>query len=132
MGLSAEPDVLDPTTSSSLYTRYVMNAICEKLYDIDAKGEIVPQLASALPSLSDGGRTVTIPLRDGIEFADGTSFDAAAVRTTLSATSPRTTRRAHPRWARSRRSRPRTSTPSCCATRRRSHRSRRRWPTAPG
>jgi peptide/nickel transport system substrate-binding protein len=83
MGLSAEPDVLDPTTSSSLYTRYVMNAICEKLYDIDAEGAIVPQLASALPSLSDGGRTVTIPLRDGIEFADGTAFDAAAVRTTL-------------------------------------------------
>ncbi|MDO9380266.1 MAG: ABC transporter substrate-binding protein [Nocardioidaceae bacterium] len=83
MGLSAEPDVLDPTTSSSLYTRYVMNTICEKLYDTDAKGEIVPQLASALPTLGDGGRTVTIPLRDGIEFADGTPFDAAAVRTTL-------------------------------------------------
>ena len=83
MGLSAEPDVLDPTTSSSLYTRYVMNAICEKLYDIDAEGAIVPQLASALPSLSDGGRTVSIPLRDGIEFADGTAFDAAAVKTTL-------------------------------------------------
>ncbi|MFY0408976.1 ABC transporter substrate-binding protein [Solicola sp. PLA-1-18] len=83
MGLSAEPDVLDPTTSSSLYTRYVMNTICEKLYDTDAKGEIVPQLASALPTLADGGRTVTIPLRDGVEFADGTAFDASAVRTTL-------------------------------------------------
>ena len=83
MGLSAEPDALDPTTSSSLYTRYVMNAICEKLYDIDARGNIVPQLAQALPSLSDGGRAVTIPLRTGIEFADGTRFDAAAVKTTL-------------------------------------------------
>ncbi len=83
MGLSAEPDQLDPTTSSSLYTRYVMNAICEKLYDIDAAGDIVPQLATRLPSLSDGGHRVTIPLRTGIEFADGTPFDAAAVRTTL-------------------------------------------------
>ena len=63
MGLSAEPDVLDPTTSGSLYTRYVMNAICEKLYDIDARGRLVPQLASALPTLSDGGRSVRIPLR---------------------------------------------------------------------
>ena len=60
-----------------------MNTICEKLYDIDARGKIVPQLASALPELSDGGRTVTIPLRTGIEFADGTPFDAAAVKTTL-------------------------------------------------
>lgn len=83
MGLSAEPDILDPTTSSSLYTRYVMNAICEKLYDIDAKGAVVPQLASALPTLSNGGRTVTIPIRSGVRFADGTALDAAAVRTTL-------------------------------------------------
>ena len=83
MGLSAEPDVLDPTTSGSLYTRYVMNAMCEKLYDIDADGNLVPQLAAALPSLSNGGRTVRIPLRDGIEFADGTTFDAASVKTSL-------------------------------------------------
>ena len=83
MGLSADPDQLDPTTSSSLYTRYVMSSICEKLYDIDAEGEIVPQLATALPELREDGRVVRIPLREGVEFADGTPFDAAAVRTTL-------------------------------------------------
>ncbi|QBR93452.1 ABC transporter substrate-binding protein [Nocardioides euryhalodurans] len=83
MGLSADPDQLDPTTSSSLYTRYVMSSICEKLYDIDAEGELVPQLATALPELRDDGRTVRIPLRTGVEFADGTPFDAAAVRTSL-------------------------------------------------
>ncbi|WP_198410283.1 ABC transporter substrate-binding protein [Microlunatus flavus] len=83
MGLSAEPDKLDPTTSSSLYTRYVMNTICEKLYDIDASGTVVPQLASALPTITDGGRTVTIPVRDGVKFADGTDLDAEAVRTTF-------------------------------------------------
>lgn len=83
MGLSAEPDVLDPTTSSSLYTRYVMNTICEKLYDIDAENNLVPQLAAELPTLRDGGREVVIPLRRGIEFADGEPFDAAAVKRTL-------------------------------------------------
>jgi peptide/nickel transport system substrate-binding protein len=83
MGLSAEPDKLDPTTSSSLYTRYVMNTLCEKLYDIDAAGEVVPQLASALPTVSKDGRTVTIGVRDGVRFADGTPLDAAAVKTTL-------------------------------------------------
>ncbi|NAZ80987.1 ABC transporter substrate-binding protein [Kineococcus sp. R8] len=83
MALSAEPDRLDPTTSSSLYTRYVMNAVCEKLYDIDAKGAIVPQLASALPTVSADGLTVTIPVRRGPVFADGTPLDAAAVVTTL-------------------------------------------------
>jgi peptide/nickel transport system substrate-binding protein len=83
MALSSEPDRLDPTTSSSLYTRYVMNTMCEKLYDIDAEGDLVPQLATALPSLSPDGLTVTIPVRTGIRFADDTPFDAAAVVTTL-------------------------------------------------
>jgi peptide/nickel transport system substrate-binding protein len=83
MGLSADPDQLDPTTSSSLYTRYVMSSICEKLYDIDAEGDLVPQLATELPDLRDEGRTVRIPLRQGVEFADGTPFDAAAVQTSL-------------------------------------------------
>jgi peptide/nickel transport system substrate-binding protein len=83
MGLSAEPDKLDPTTSSSLYTRYVMSTICEKLYDLDSGGEIVPQLATELPTISEDGLTVTIPVRTGITFADGTPFDANAVRTSL-------------------------------------------------
>lgn len=83
MGLSSEPDRLDPTTSSSLYTRYVMSSICEKLYDIGPTGELLPQLATALPAISPDGRTVTIGVRPGIRFADGTPLDAAAVVTTL-------------------------------------------------
>lgn len=83
MALSAEPDKLDPTTSSSLYTRYVMETMCQKLYDIDAKGEIVPMLATKLPTVSDDGLTVTFPVRTGAKFADGTALDAAAVVTTL-------------------------------------------------
>lgn len=83
VGLSSEPDPLDPTKSSSLYTRYVMSTICEKLYDLDATGRIVPQLASALPEVSADGLTVTIGVRPGVVFADGTPFDANAVRTSL-------------------------------------------------
>lgn len=83
MALSAEPDRLDPTTSSSLYTRYVMQTVCQKLYDIDAEGELVPQLATALPEVSDDGLKVTIPLRRDAVFADGTPFNAEAVKTTL-------------------------------------------------
>jgi peptide/nickel transport system substrate-binding protein len=83
MGLSNEPDRLDPTTSTSLYTRYVMTSVCEKLYDLDATGGIVPQLASGMPTISPDGLTVTFGVRTGIRFADGTPFDAAAVRTSL-------------------------------------------------
>ncbi|MFD1722101.1 ABC transporter substrate-binding protein [Amnibacterium endophyticum] len=83
MALSAEPDKLDPTTSSSLYMRYVAETMCQKLYDIDGSGKLVPMLATALPTTSSDGKTVTIPLRSGVKFADGTAFDAAAVVTTL-------------------------------------------------
>lgn len=83
MALSAEPDRLDPTTSSSLYTRYVMQTMCQKLYDIDAEGKIVPQLATKLPEVSNNGLTVTIQVRDDAQFADGTKFNADAVRATL-------------------------------------------------
>ncbi|MDH6237677.1 ABC transporter substrate-binding protein [Cryobacterium sp. CG_9.6] len=83
MALSAEPDRLDPTTSSSLYTRYVMQTVCQKLYDIDATGDIVPQLATELPEFSADGLTVTIPVRSDAVFADGTAFNAEAVATTL-------------------------------------------------
>jgi peptide/nickel transport system substrate-binding protein len=83
MALSAEPDRLDPTTSSSLYTRYVMQTMCQKLYDIDANGEIVPQLATELPEVSEDGLTVRIPVRDDAQFADGTPFNAEAAAQTI-------------------------------------------------
>jgi peptide/nickel transport system substrate-binding protein len=83
IALSAEPDMLDPTLSRSLYSRYVFHTMCEKLYDIDQDTNIVPQLATALPEISADGLTVTIPVREGVRFADGTTMDAAAVVTSL-------------------------------------------------
>jgi len=83
VALSAEPDRLDPSLSRSLYSRYVFQAMCEKLYDVDEKAQVVPQLATALPTVSADSKTVTIPVRQGVKFADGTEFNAAAVKTTL-------------------------------------------------
>ncbi|MBM6399990.1 ABC transporter substrate-binding protein [Phycicoccus sonneratiae] len=83
MALSAEPDQLDPALSRSLYSRYVFHAMCQKLYDTDEKAQIVPQLATDLPTTSEDGLTVTIPVRTGIEFADGTAFDSSAVKASL-------------------------------------------------
>ena len=83
LALSAEPDFLDPTLAGSFYSRYVFHAMCEKLYDINADTEIVPQLAESLPTISDDGTTVTIKLREGIKFADGTDLDSTAVKASL-------------------------------------------------
>ena len=43
----------------------------------------MPQLAAALPEFSADGLTVTIKIRTGLKFADGTTLDAAAVKTSL-------------------------------------------------
>lgn len=83
VALNADPDALDPSTSTTLVGREVFANMCEKLYDIDAKSTIVPQLAGALPELSDDGKEVTIKLREGVKFNDGTAFDAEAVKKSL-------------------------------------------------
>jgi peptide/nickel transport system substrate-binding protein len=83
VGLAEDPDQLDPTLARTFVGRIVFANMCEKLYDLDANLNIVPQLASALPEISKNGKTVTIKLRDGVKFNDGTQFDAAAVKTSL-------------------------------------------------
>ncbi|MDX6341875.1 MAG: peptide/nickel transport system substrate-binding protein, partial [Trebonia sp.] len=83
VGLAAAPDALDPTTGSTFDGRTVFANMCQKLYDINAQLNVGPQLATSLPVISDGGLTYTIQLKQGVLFNDGTSFNAAAVKTTL-------------------------------------------------
>src|SRR3954466_8958265 len=83
LALAEDPDALDPTTSGTFVSRIVFVDMCEKLYDVGPKLQIVPQLASALPEVSNDGKTLTVPLRRGVRFNDGTRFDAQAVKTTL-------------------------------------------------
>ena len=61
----------------------VYRAICEQLYDTNGKSQLVPELAAALPAISKDKLTYTIQLRQGIQFNDGTPFNAQAVVTTL-------------------------------------------------
>ncbi|MEY8042058.1 ABC transporter substrate-binding protein [Saccharopolyspora cebuensis] len=83
IALDQEPDRLDPTLATTLAGRQVFASMCEKLYDVDARTRVVPQLAAALPEVSPDGLELTIPLRPGVRFNDGTPFDAEAVRTSL-------------------------------------------------
>ena len=83
IGLAEDPDALDPTLARTFVGRMVFLEMCEKLYDLNAKLEIVPQLAASLPTLSADKKTVAINLRRGVRFNDGTAFDAAAVKKSL-------------------------------------------------
>jgi peptide/nickel transport system substrate-binding protein len=83
VALSEEPDALDPSLAGTFVGRIVFANMCEALYDTNAELEVVPQLAAALPEVSADGLTVTIPIREGVMFNDGTPLNAAAVKTTL-------------------------------------------------
>ena len=76
IGLNQDPDILDPTLARTYVGRIIFEHMCEKLYEIDENLTIVPQLAAELPRFTDGGKTVTIKLRAGVKFNDGTAMDA--------------------------------------------------------
>src|SRR5262249_29478396 len=46
IGLAEEPDALDPSLSSTTIGLVVFINMCEKLYDLNAQRQIVPQLAA--------------------------------------------------------------------------------------
>ena len=83
IGLAEDPDVLDPTLARTFVGRIVFLHMCEKLYDLDSKLKIVPQLAAALPEISKDKLTYTIKIRSGVKFNDGTALTAAAVKQSL-------------------------------------------------
>ena len=79
IGLAEDPDVLDPTLARTFVGRIVFAALCDKLFDIDEKLAIVPQLATAYEWSADS-KALTLKLRPGVTFHDGEKFDAAAVK----------------------------------------------------
>jgi peptide/nickel transport system substrate-binding protein len=82
IGLGDDPDGLDPTLSRFYTTRIVFAAVCDKLFDIDDKANIVPQLALS-HEISEDGKTVIIKLRSGVKFHDGEPFNAEAAKYSL-------------------------------------------------
>ena len=82
IGLGDDPDLLDPATGGSYSGRIVFASLCDKLVDIDAGLNFVPQLATGW-SWSSDNLTLTLTLRDGVKFQDGTPVDAEAVRINL-------------------------------------------------
>ena len=78
IGLAEDPDILDPTMARTYVGRIVFAAFCDKLFDIDEKLNIVPQLALSHETSADGTghatachRTAELPAPENIVPADG-------------------------------------------------------------
>lgn len=78
IGLREDPDILDPTLSRTYVGRIVYMSLCDKLFDINERLEVVPQLATGYRWESPTQLLIT--LRQGVRFHDGEPMDAEAVR----------------------------------------------------
>ena len=81
IALREDPDILDPTLARTYVGRIVFAGLCDKLFDINEKLEIVPQLA--LGHEYTDPTTLVLKLRPGVTFHDGEALDAAAVKYSL-------------------------------------------------
>src|SRR3984957_8528481 len=78
IGLRQDPDLLDPTLGSSYVGRIVFAGVCDKLFDIDTKLNIVPMLATGYEWRDP--THLRIRIRQGVRFQDGEKLDANAVK----------------------------------------------------
>ena len=73
------PAGLDPATDpSSVPNQDMMEAIYGQLFELGANGQAIPDLATGY-TFSPDAKDVTITLRQGVTFSDGTPFNAQAV-----------------------------------------------------
>jgi peptide/nickel transport system substrate-binding protein len=78
-----DPPGLDPTVNSVDLVSTITENVFETLYAFDANWQPAPLLASAPTVMGDGGRSVTIPLRTGVPFHDGSVMTSADVAASL-------------------------------------------------
>jgi peptide/nickel transport system substrate-binding protein len=69
-----------PNNKEGAATQDFMTTIYGQLFELGTGGKIVPDLATGY-SFSPDGKTLTINLRQGVKFTDGTPFNAQAVYT---------------------------------------------------
>jgi peptide/nickel transport system substrate-binding protein len=85
---SAFPDYLDPALSRTIegwtatYDTYIP-LLTYGHADGKAGGKVIPGLATALPKVSDGGKTYTLTLRKGLKYSNGEPVKASDFTHTL-------------------------------------------------
>lgn len=79
VGFPSDSKTLDPIFSVQFTERQVLYLIFNTLVRFGPDFSIHPELAESW-KVEEGGKRVTFKLRQGVQFHDGTPFDAAAVK----------------------------------------------------
>lgn len=79
-GRGADSVTLDPINATDGESLIVARQVFDGLLDFAPEStDVVPALATEVPEPEEGGLVYTFPLREGVEFHDGTPFNAEAV-----------------------------------------------------
>jgi peptide/nickel transport system substrate-binding protein len=82
IAIGIDLDTVDPPQMTTTTVANVVDYSVETLTKLDKSGKTVPGLATSW-DLSGDGKTMTLHLRKGVTFSDGTPFDADAVKFNL-------------------------------------------------
>ena len=82
IGATSDPDTLFPWKATQFQAVNVLEQLYGTLTELDANLEVVPGLAESWQVAPDGA-ALTLTLRQGVTFADGSTFDSADVKSSL-------------------------------------------------
>lgn len=71
-----------PMYATSAYDMYVVNLCYQPLLKYNADNELVPELATDMPEVSEDGLTYTFKIKEGVKFSDGTDLTSEDVKFT--------------------------------------------------
>lgn len=84
IGTTLKLRTIDPADAYENISGELLHNLGDTLYSYKSgTTELIPDLATAMPKVSQDGLTYTIPLRQGVIFHDGTPFNAAAMEFSL-------------------------------------------------
>ncbi|HEY9816642.1 MAG TPA: ABC transporter substrate-binding protein [Candidatus Obscuribacterales bacterium] len=80
LGTTLTVRTVDPADTYEIFPGILLYNLGDRLYTYEpGTTDLVPQLATEMPQISDDGLTYTIPLRDDVTFHDGSPFNAEAM-----------------------------------------------------
>ncbi|MEZ7130876.1 ABC transporter substrate-binding protein [Nonomuraea sp. AD125B] len=82
VGVTSDPDTLFPWKATQFQAVNVLQNLYGTLTEFDKDLNVVPGLAESWEA-SEDGKTLTLKLRQGVTFADGSAFDSADVKSSL-------------------------------------------------